>query len=1249
MKWIKTTYKWCHRTFWYSLVGLIITLAIAVSLFRLYLPDVKGYREEIEAFASEVLDHDVRINSMDAKLSGFTPLIIFDDVYLLDTKSGKEIIHFEEARLTIDLLRSLFKMELVPESFTVIGVDLGVKRKHDGSFAIQGLDIDKIGKQMTLDPDEKGSDELANWFFKRGKLAIKNSRVVWQDAQKHRKHKSTQFENVNFYLRNDGDRHQLTGTVTLPVELGRELEVAFDFTGNILKPAEWYGKVFYKADGLNLVNWGVKPNFMHASLEQGTLDVALWGDWNAGIITSFTADVKAKDFIFNFGEQETPFSMQQLGGLVDWQRNDLGWKLNVKDFQFKGKNETWPVSSLSINYAKEEELITAYSSFLRLDDIKQLLIDSKVLDKALHSNLVKIDPGGDLKDIYLEYSFDETQGQFSLASKFSGLSLQPWEHFPGIENVTGTVWLDESKGRFEIESTQAKVLVPEMFRVPLELSSLQGKIDWYKKNKAWHVNSDEVVATSPDIKADLGFYALLSEDGTSPYIDLQVSYKNGDASKTHKYLPVSIMDDNLISWLDNAFKSGTVSSGGAILNGRMKDFPFKDRSGTLLADFKTKDVELHYRSGWPNLMVNDADLEVTGLGLSVKSGKSTLYNSQLHDIDVSIKSFEAPIIYGHSRLHGPTRDLTKFLVESPISPEAKTVLDQTRILGKASGSGMLQLPLSELVSARAPLHYEVKIQLHDNEFNAWQGKLVAKKVNGDIKVSPKGVFSDNINFDFLSGHSSAKVYTTTINKQQNIRLSMHGKIDTSQISEHVDLSVLDRISGKTDWQGILALGNKESPGYFQFVSRLKGVELKLPAPLAKISNTEKPFNVLIQFPDKDKLPINIKYGGELSAAFVLNLDTLKEKPIDKGDILFPFTKDGDKSTTEEPRLPERSELVIRGRLLEFKVDDWLALINKDVDKKDIGFTSLNIPIRLDMDYLKIVTNEVETDEEQEKDPRKIALFDGDIQTLFFNNTDLGHVRFKMARHEDGLSFKELFIDSAYMHLEGDGSWLLRNGKQLTNLVVVVTTDNLGLMMRKLGFAAIVKNGTAKAVIQANWSDAPDKFSVEKLNGNLGIVVDDGLLSDVKPGAGRLLGLFSLAELPRRLLLDFSELKKGFSFKQIVGQFEIEDGDMYADSLKIVSPIALITIQGRTGLAARDFDQMVSVVPNVSNAIPVVSWLAWGGQIGALAFLLDQMFGDIVNTSVTTEYRITGSWDDPQIKKIEKEIPDDFLDDEEEYK
>ncbi len=307
-------------------------------------------------------------------------------------------------------------------------------------------------------------------------------------------------------------------------------------------------------------------------------------------------------------------------------------------------------------------------------------------------------------------------------------------------------------------------------------------------------------------------------------------------------------------------------------------------------------------------------------------------------------------------------------------------------------------------------------------------------------------------------------------------------------------------------------------------------------------------------------------------------------------------------------------------------------------------------ILVNIEHLKMVTNSVEGEEDKfrpAKDPRRISLFEIDIRSFQYDDKNYGHIRSKVERHPDGLRFNEFYIDAPYMHVEGEGSWFVRKGRQQTNFVVVVTAKDIGRALTELGFSATINKGNTKAVIQAHWFDAPNRFKIEKLNANVGVVIEDGIIRDVKPGAGRLLGLFSVAELPRRLLLDFGELKEGLAFQQIVAQIEIKDGEAFSDNVTIISPIAFITIKGRTGLAAEDFDQIIRVSPSVSNTIPVISWLAWGGQIGALVFLLETLVGDEMNNSISTEYKMTGSWDDPVVTKLKSTIPEENQDDEDE--
>ncbi|MCX5511726.1 AsmA-like C-terminal region-containing protein, partial [Pseudomonas sp. BJa3] len=81
------------------------------------------------------------------------------------------------------------------------------------------------------------------------------------------------------------------------------------------------------------------------------------------------------------------------------------------------------------------------------------------------------------------------------------------------------------------------------------------------------------------------------------------------------------------------------------------------------------------------------------------------------------------------------------------------------------------------------------------------------------------------------------------------------------------------------------------------------------------------------------------------------------------------------------------------------------------------------------------------------------------------------------------------------------------------------------------------------------------------------------------GAGRVLGLLSVAEVRRRLMLDLSDFfSKGFAFNRIDGDIRIAGGLARSDNLMIDGPAAEIQIRGDTDLRSERFDQTVDVKP-----------------------------------------------------------------------
>ncbi len=142
-------------------------------------------------------------------------------------------------------------------------------------------------------------------------------------------------------------------------------------------------------------------------------------------------------------------------------------------------------------------------------------------------------------------------------------------------------------------------------------------------------------------------------------------------------------------------------------------------------------------------------------------------------------------------------------------------------------------------------------------------------------------------------------------------------------------------------------------------------------------------------------------------------------------------------------------------------------------------------------------------------------------------------------------------------------------------------------MKQLGFAALIEAKTGHLDFDLSWPGHRPRDSLAAATGHVQVALDKGQIVGLKPGAGRVLGLASLAELRRRLALDFSDLTdKGFAFDTIRGDFDLRDGSAHTEDVLVKGPAAEIGLIGRVGLKNHDYDQTAVVTGNVSSTLAV---------------------------------------------------------------
>jgi len=94
------------------------------------------------------------------------------------------------------------------------------------------------------------------------------------------------------------------------------------------------------------------------------------------------------------------------------------------------------------------------------------------------------------------------------------------------------------------------------------------------------------------------------------------------------------------------------------------------------------------------------------------------------------------------------------------------------------------------------------------------------------------------------------------------------------------------------------------------------------------------------------------------------------------------------------------------------------------------------------------------------------------------------------------------------------------------------------------------------------------------------------------------------------------------------------------------PSADVVITGRTGLVDQDYDQIVTVTPQISDNIPIASAFFGpvGIGVGAILYLAGELFKSVENNIfgsinknidklLRKQYTITGTWVNPVIEKF----------------
>ena len=268
-------------------------------------------------------------------------------------------------------------------------------------------------------------------------------------------------------------------------------------------------------------------------------------------------------------------------------------------------------------------------------------------------------------------------------------------------------------------------------------------------------------------------------------------------------------------------------------------------------------------------------------------------------------------------------------------------------------------------------------------------------------------------------------------------------------------------------------------------------------------------------------------------------------------------------------------------------------------------------------------------------------------------TEYGPLNMNIISKQGGFDFNDIEIKKDSLLATGAVE-LIKKTEQIDNYSTTIDAQlrsrNTKALMEEFGFQGVLSSKNLTIDVDLFWPYIPSSDGVMNADGTVKMNIEDGQITAIDPIAGKVLGLLSIAELPRRLVLDFSDIfKKGLSFNRLSAEFQFKNGSAYTCNLVMDGPSIDILLVGATDMIGKTYDQLAIVRPLLSDALPMSGAVFGGPGVAAAVYLFTKLLRKPLKNIGVSYYSIVGTWDNPKIEKIPpQEIDMTFFDDCEDY-
>lgn len=1244
-----------------SAAVLLILAAVLVALAHQLLPVLEQHPREVAAWLERRIGQPVSISGVSARWSRRGPLLDLRDLRIGGTDAGIDGLNIGSARVRVNVYTGLLPGQPLL-SLRAEGLRLELARTLEGQWQARGfyggsgIDIEQALAQIE----------------RIGEIELFDAALVIEDRYADF---DVRLDRIDARLRTLGD------TFRFALRVHAEDSSPLRLTGKLDTRLQ-EGRLHLGARGLDLPSWLQGSRLAGLGLDSGRADLDLWLRVLDGRIAELDslASLQALRVQASSRDANAPAAELQSLQVQAWaQREGDGWRLSLPRLELQ-TDDARSLSGLDLRW--QDDRLALRLDAMDFAAFAELLPALTPVDPELMAWLHAARPRGRLRA--LEFGLDGSGG-FDLQARLSDLGLDAVGSRPGLSGLSGSVRGGAGVLAIELDAPAFVFDAPESLRAPIP-AAVSGSLTLWRAEEGPRIEFSPLRVQGPDFAATIEGAAWLDARGSRPSLDLRASVDRGPISAAHRFWARNRMPPRTVEWLQRALVEGELVSGVALIRGDLDDWPFRGREGVFDARAEVRDVVMDYLPGWPTgtriegwaRFLNtslDGEISARVLGVPVRRAAG------------GIADFGAPVLLLDLEGGAEASRLLALLRETPVWERFGTQLRGLSIGGRGEAHVRIEAPLKRELGELA---LEGQVDLSDADLVDSQWGLRFGGASGRLRFTRDGFSADalGVRFDGQPASLSLAAGRFCAETGNQFEASLSGSFSAeSLIALRSELHWLEpHLVGLSAWSldfhvpaptsadAAAADGRAATRPQLRVRSDLAGTELRLPAPVRKAAS--------------ETLPLDLKFDLPLAGgALDLRLGRLLRLVGVSGDSIEEFR--GVVAFGAEPpfELPARG-LAVRGSTSVLDAPAWIALatgrmgqgVSLDsidlvagqlrIGERGLGDQRLRFHTRADAVREILLEGEAaqgriewpqdanapvlarfqrlhwppgpeETADSAparvvEPDPTALPPIDLQVEDAMFGKMQLGRLELLTRRGPDGQLVEKLETRSADLAIDIRGDWSRSLSGSESRFTLGFSGDDLGRMLAALGITPLVQGGKTRADMDLRWQGGPANFAFAAADGQLRLAVGKGRVPELEPGAGRFLGLLSLAEIPRRLALDFSDFfRSGLAFNSIEGSFQLAAGNARTQDLRIEGPAAEIKLRGRTGLASRDYDLQVEVLPRTGSVLPAIGAITAGPAGAAVGAVAQAVLQQPMKQMNRTLYSVEGGWDEPKIDVLER--------------